>query len=97
MLEGERLTIDQLKSVDVYALAFTTFELLIEQDPFSECRNINEIRKAIRNDEILNILAKNEDGISQPKKDLLKTALSSDRPSAADFLKKFNQITAAEN
>lgn len=77
-------------------MALTTFELLTEQEPFSECRNINEIRKAIRDDEILNILAKNDGGISQPKKDLLKTALSPVRPSAADFLKNFNQITAAE-
>lgn len=96
MLEGNRLTIGELKSVDVYALALTTFELLSEEEPFADCRNIHEIRKAIKDGEILNILAKKDCGISSAKKDLLKMALSHDRPSAADFLSKFNRIIAVE-
>lgn len=90
------MTIDELKKVDVYALALTSFELLSEQEPFSEYRNIHKIRKAINDGEILNILEKSEFGISSAKKILLKMALSQDRPSADFFLKKFNQIIAAE-
>lgn len=96
VLEGKRLTIEELKSVDVYASALTAFELLTEEEPFSECRNTHEIRKAISDGEILNILARNECGISKAKKDLLTTALSQDRPSAAEFLKNFTRIIAAE-
>ncbi|XP_031637138.1 serine/threonine-protein kinase Sgk1-like [Contarinia nasturtii] len=96
VIQGKRLTIDELKSVDVYALALTSFELLTEEEPFSECRNIHEIRRAICYGDILKTVANKDCGISAAKKDLLKSALSQNRPTAADFLKKFNQIIAAE-
>lgn len=97
VIEGERLTIDELKRVDVYALALTTVELLTEKEPFHECKNIHQIRKAILAGEIPTMA---ESGISTEKKHLLRTALSKnpiERPSAAGFLKSFNQIIAAEN
>ncbi|KAJ6638867.1 putative serine/threonine-protein kinase/receptor, partial [Pseudolycoriella hygida] len=97
VIDGERLTIEQLKQVDVYSLALTTVELLIEKEPFDHCKNIHQIRKAIRDGEIPKLEGS---GISTEKKDLLKMALSrnaTDRPSAARFLKSFKQIIATEN
>lgn len=96
VLEGKRLTIDELKLVDVYSLALTTVELLTEEEPFSDCTNIHQIRQAIRDGEILQTLAKEKCAISAAKKDLLKSALSQNRPSAADFLTRFSRIITTE-
>lgn len=96
VIDGERLTIENLKPVDVYSLALTTVELLTEREPFDNCKNIHQIRKAIQAGEIPTMDAS---GISTDKKRLLKTALSKiaiERPSAAGFLKTFNEIIAAE-
>lgn len=97
VIEGERLTIDQLKPVDVYSLALTTLELLTEKEPFDECKNVHQIRKAILAGEIPTM---DGCGVSTDKKRLLKKALSKnakERPSAAEFLTYFNRIIAAEN
>lgn len=97
VIEGKRLTIDELKHVDVYSLALTSLELLLEKEPFDDCTNIHQIRKAILAGEIPTMEGS---GISTAKKSLLKTALSkyaNERPSAAEFLVSFNRIIAAEN
>lgn len=97
VIEGERLTIAQLKLVDVYSLALTTVELLTEKEPFADCKNVHQIRKAISSGEIPTM---DGCGISAEKKHLLKLGLSQhaiDRPTAAEFLKKFREIIAAEN
>lgn len=97
VIEGERLTIDQLKRVDVYSLALTSAELLAEKEPF-DGKNIHQIRKAIKDGEVP--IPMEEGGISTKKKILLVTALSSnarERPTATKFLELFDQIIAAEN
>ena len=97
VIEGERLTTEELKLVDVYSLALTTVELLTEREPFDDCKNIHQIRKAISAGEIPTM--KGID-ISTDKELLLRTALSKyavERPSAAEFLNSFNKIIAAEN
>ncbi|XP_055308176.1 uncharacterized protein LOC129572258 [Sitodiplosis mosellana] len=97
VIEGERLTIEELKLVDVYSLALTSVELLTEKEPFNDCKNIHQIRKAISAGEMPTM---KEIEISTDKKRLLTTALSKyaiERPSAALFLKSFKQIIAKEN
>lgn len=98
VIDGERLTIEELKRVDVYSLALTTVELLTEKEPFDKCKNIHQIRKAIRDGEMP--IPMNGSGISTSKKSLLRSALSnnaSDRPCASEFLESFNRINAAED
>lgn len=97
VIDGERLTIEQLKRVDVYSLALTSAELLAEKEPF-DGRNIHQIRKAIKDGEIP--IPMEEAGISTKKKTLLVMAMSKnarDRPTAATFLGTFEHIIAAEN
>lgn len=97
IIDGERLTIEQLKRVDVYSLALTTAELLAETEPFAG-KTIHQIRKAITDGEAP--IPIDEAGILTMKKHLLVKALStnaSDRPTAISFLTSFNQIIAAEN
>lgn len=97
LIEGERLTIEGLKRVDVYSMALTTVELLTEKEPFADCSNIHQIRKAISAGEIPPM---EESGISSYKKSLLIKALSKspiERPSATGFLNSFKQIIDAEN
>lgn len=96
VIEGQRLTIEELKRVDVYSLALTSVELLTEQEPFHDCRNVHQIRRAIAAGEIPNM---KESGISEQKEGLLKRALSehaSERPSAIEFLVSFKLTIAVE-
>lgn len=91
VIEGQRLTVEQLKCVDVYSLGLTMVELLTELEPF-EGLNIYQIRKAITNGESPKI---HGFGILRDIKVLLKKALSVDvtkRPTAASFLSEFNAI-----
>lgn len=88
-LEGEDLSFGQLKAADVYSLAITTVELLTCSIPYDGLRE-NQIRR-----KIIDGVLPNMDNIDEPRKALLKTALSMDasrRPSANQFLKKFYQI-----
>lgn len=99
LIEGNKLTIEELKLVDVYSLALTTFELLSEEEPFSECKNIHQTRKAIIDGDIIKTVTNSCCGISTAKKNLLKSALTPNRfarPTATDFLYQFNQIIATE-
>lgn len=98
LIEGERLTIEELKRVDVYSLALTSAELLAEKEPFDGIRNIHQIRRAIRDGEIP--IPMEEAGVSPMKRWLLVKALSKnarERPTAAKFLETFKQIIYAEN
>lgn len=95
VIDGQRLTVDQLKCVDVYSLALTTVELLTEVEPYDGF-NIHQVRKAIRDGETPSM---DGYGISATKKHLLKMALSenvSKRPTAHEFLLKFDEIVASE-
>lgn len=97
VIEGERLTIEELKWVDVYSMALTSAELLAEKEPF-DGKNIHQIRKAIKDGEVP--ISMEESGISTKKRMLLVTAMSSyayERPTAIKFLESFNQIIATEN
>lgn len=97
VIDGERLTIEELKRVDVYSLALTSAELLAEKEPFAD-KNIHQIRKAINYGEVP--ISLEEGGISTTKKMLLVTALSKnarERPTATTFLESFKQIIAAES
>lgn len=96
VIEGERLTIEELKRVDVYSLALTAAELFAEKEPF-DGKNIHQIRKAIKDGEMP--IPMEEAGISTKKKMLLASALSKnarERPTAAGFLESFKHIVNAE-
>lgn len=97
VIEGEPLTFEALKLVDVYSLAVTSVELLTEREPF-DGKNIHAIRRAVENGDIP--ISMDESGISEEKKRLLKKSLSKyayERPSADAFLKSFKQIIATKN
>ena len=90
VLEGERLTLDQFKAVDVYSLAVTVVELMTEKEPF-DGMNKNQIRKAVMSGE-----NKDQQEIDHPPlKRLLSASLSKlprDRPSADQFKRQFDDF-----
>lgn len=95
VLDGARLTVEQLKAVDVYSLALTMVELLTEKEPFDHLRNVHQIRKAIQDGEQQSL---DGYGIPANKQFLLKQALSttaSQRPPASSFLMQFKRIVEA--
>lgn len=90
VLEGQKLSVTQLKIADVYSLALTSVELLTEKEPFDGL-NIHQIRKAKSNGDMPSLA-----GFSIPAsmQDLLKISLSKSveiRPTAQKFLDDFNK------
>ena len=88
VLEGQRLTSEEYKAVDIYSLAITVIELMTQKEPFDGL-NHNQIRKAVIDGDVRDL-----DLIDQPDlKRLLTECVSirpSERPSATQFLQQFN-------
>ena len=95
VLEGQRLTAEEYKAVDIYSLAITVIELMTEKTPFDGL-NHNQVRKAVVDGDIRDL-----DLIDQPDlKRLLTECVSvrpSERPSATQFLQQFNHFRPTFN
>lgn len=95
VLEGQKLTVSQLKASDVYSLALATVELLTEKEPF-DGQTGNQIRAAKMRGEIPTL---DGYGILPKIKNLLKVSLAKEpvlRPSAELFLKHFKNTLEIE-
>lgn len=88
VLQGQRLTVEEYKAVDIYSTAITVIELMTEKTPF-EGLNHHQVRKAVTDGDIRDL-----DLVDHPDlKRLLTECVStrpSQRPSATQFLRQFN-------
>ena len=96
VLRGELLTMSQLLPADIYSLGVVVFEVVTEEEPFEGLR----IRQLVENVGRGNLRPTSKVALSQALSDLLKSCWdgsASKRPTAAEFLAKWNNISGLYN